>query len=165
MQLSHLVPTAVGIAMATGLAAAQTWPTRPIRLVLPSSAGGANDLKEFVATSKKSANGFHWGTAGTGSTPHFIEGLLETRYGAKLDVVPYKSGRLKALASTWPQRISAAPALSTAAEQGFPESRIAHWAGVHAPHGTPEAVMDRLAAAIDAAMKTPATGVKEDGPR
>jgi tripartite-type tricarboxylate transporter receptor subunit TctC len=144
------------------------------------------DLKEFVAASKKSANGFHWATAGTGSTPHFVEGILETKYGAKLDVVPYKSGsesitavlgsqveatseasivvlpyvksgKLKALAGTWTQRISAYPQLPTAGEEGFPEIRIAHWAGVHAPRGTPDAILDKMAAAINTAMTTPAT--------
>ncbi|MDB5947472.1 MAG: Twin-arginine translocation pathway signal, partial [Ramlibacter sp.] len=50
-----------------------------------------NNLKEFIAASQK-GRGFHWATAGTGSTPHFVSGVLETRYGAKLDIVPYKSG-------------------------------------------------------------------------
>ena len=31
--------------------------------------------------------------------------------------------------------------------------RIAHWAGVHAPRGTPRAILDKMAAAVDAAMK------------
>jgi tripartite-type tricarboxylate transporter receptor subunit TctC len=144
-----------------------------------------NDIKEFVTASKKGA-GLHFSTAGTGSTPHFVEGLLVTQYGAKLDVVPYKSGaesitavlsgqvdatseasivvipylksgKLKALATTWTSRISAYPQLATATEEGFPEIRIAHWAGVHAPRGTPPAILDKMAAAIDAAMKDPAT--------
>ena len=113
---------------------------------------------------EEAGDGFHWATAGTGSTPHFVAGVLQTKYGAKLDIVPYKSGsesitavlgkqveatseasivalpyiksgKLKALADTWTQRISAYPELSTATEQGFGELRIAHWAGVHAPHG------------------------------
>ena len=270
-------------ALAAGGAAAQSWPTKPIRLVVPFSAGGANDLmaraaaegaskalgqpivvdnkpgagaslgadivaksapdgytflvsgagvisnsmikkslpykdsdlvpvamiglapsvilvpasapykdlKEFIAASKVGP-GFHWATAGTGSTPHFVEGLLVTKYGAKLDLVPYKSGsesitavlgsqveatseasivvlpylksgKLKALATTWTQRISAYPQLSTAVEQGFPEIRIAHWAGVHAPRGTPDAVLDKMAAAVDAAMKDPATVARLKG--
>jgi tripartite-type tricarboxylate transporter receptor subunit TctC len=152
-------------------------------VVPPNSPYG--DLKEFVAASNKGA-GLHFSTAGTGSTPHFVEGLLATKYGAKLDVVPYKSGaesvaavlggqidatseasivvipylksgKLKALATTWTERISAYPQLATAAEEGFPEIRIAHWAGVHAPRGTPAAILDKMAAAIDAAMKDPAT--------
>lgn len=269
---------AIASAFAAGSAGAQTWPTKPIRLVVPFSAGGANDLmaraaaegaskvlgqpivvdnkpgagailgadvvaksapdgytflvsaagvisnsmikksmpykdselvpvaliglapsvivvpadapykdlKEFVAASKKAGSGFHWATAGTGSTPHFVEGILETKYGAKLDVVPYKSGsesitavlgsqveatseasivvlpyiksgKLKPLAGTWTQRISAYPQLPTASEEGFPEIRIAHWAGVHAPRGTPDAILDKMADAIDKAMKMPAT--------
>jgi tripartite-type tricarboxylate transporter receptor subunit TctC len=53
--------------------------------------------------------------------------------------------------------VSAYPQLSTAVEQGFPEIRIAHWAGVHAPAGTPPAILDKMAAAVDAAMKDPET--------
>ena len=157
----------------------------PSVIVVPASSPCRN-LKEFVAASKQSAAGFHWSTAGTGSTPHFVEGLLGTRYGARLDVVPYKSGsesitallggqvdatseasivvlpylksgKLRALADTWSQRITAWPDLPTATEQGFPEIRIAHWAGLHAPRGTPDAILDKMAAAIDAAMKVPET--------
>ena len=152
-----------------------------------------NNLKEFIAASQKGV-GFHWATAGTGSTPHFVSGILQTRYGAKLDIVPYKSGsesitavlgkqveatseasivalpyvksgKLKALADTWTARISAYPQLSTAVEQGFPDMQIAHWCGVHAPAGTPDAILDKLASAIDAAMKDAATAahLKEIG--
>ncbi|MET0517363.1 MAG: tripartite tricarboxylate transporter substrate binding protein [Burkholderiaceae bacterium] len=157
----------------------------PSVIAVPANAP-YKDLKEFVAASRKAGNGFHWATAGTGSTPHFVEGILESKYGAKLDVVPYKSGsesitavlgeqveatseasivvlpflksgKLRGLAGTWTQRISAYPQLPTATEQGFPEIRIAHWAGVHAPHGTPEAILDKMAAAIDLAMKNAAT--------
>jgi tripartite-type tricarboxylate transporter receptor subunit TctC len=39
---------------------------------------------------------------------------------------------------------------------GFPEIQIAHWAGIHAPVGVPPEIMDKLAAAVDAAMKNPA---------
>ncbi|MBS0430176.1 MAG: tripartite tricarboxylate transporter substrate binding protein [Proteobacteria bacterium] len=156
----------------------------PSVVVAPANAP-YKDLKEFVAASKQ-GKGLHFATAGTGSTPHFVEGLLEKNHGAQLDVVPYKSGsesitavlgnqvdatseasivvlpyiksgKLKALATTWTQRISAYPQLSTAVEQGFDDIRIAHWAGVHAPAGTPPAILDKMAAAVDKAMKDPAT--------
>ena len=154
----------------------------PSVIVVGPNAPYAN-LKDLVAASR-SGSGLHFATAGTGSTPHFVEGLLATRYGARLDVVPYKSGsesitallggqvdvtseasnvvlpfiksgKLKALADTWTQHISAYPQLSTASEQGFPDIQIAHWAGVHAPAGVSPAIMDKLAAAVDAAMKSP----------
>ena len=154
----------------------------PSVIVVGPNAPYAN-LKDLVAASR-SGSGLHFATAGTGSTPHFVEGLLATRYGARLDVVPYKSGsesitallggqvdvtseasnvvlpfiksgKLKALADTWTQHISAYAQLSTASEQGFPDIQIAHWAGVHAPAGVSPAIMDKLAAAVDAAMKSP----------
>ena len=62
---------------------------------------------------------------------------------------------MKALANTWTSRISSYPQLTTTSEQGFPDVKIAHWAGVHAPAGVPADVMDKVAAAVDAAMKTP----------
>ena len=154
----------------------------PSVILVPANAP-YKDLKEFIAASKTGL-GFHWATAGTGSTPHFVSGVLQTRCGAKLDIIPYKSGsesiaavlgnqveatseasivalpylksgKLKVLADTWTSRISAYPQLSTATEQGFGELRIAHWAGVHAPHGTPDAILDKISAAIDVAIKTP----------
>ena len=162
----------------------------PSVILVPANAP-YKDLKEFIAASKTGL-GFHWATAGTGSTPHFVSGVLQTRYGAKLDIIPYKSGsesiaavlgnqveatseasivalpylrsgKLKALADTWTSRISAYPQLSTTTEQGFGELRIAHWAGLHAPHGTPDAILDKISAAIDVAMKTPAIADKLKG--
>jgi len=162
----------------------------PSVILVPADAP-YKDLKDFIAASKTGA-GFHWATAGTGSTPHFVEGMLETKYGAKLDVVPYKSGsesitavlgkqveatseasivalpylksgKLKALADTWTSRISAYPELSTATEQGYGDLRIAHWAGIHAPKGTPPAILDKMSAAVDSAMKTPAIAERLKG--
>jgi len=156
----------------------------PSVVVVPQSSPYQN-LRDFVEASKRGP-GFNFATAGTGSTPHFVAELLNVKYGAKLQPVPYKSGsesttavmggqvegtseasiialphilhdgKFKALATTWTQRISAYPQLSTAAEQGFPALQIAHWAGVHAPKGTPEDILDKMAAAVDKAMKDPA---------
>jgi hypothetical protein len=66
-----------------------------------------------------------------------------------------QGGKFKALATTWTKRISAYPELSTATEQGFPDLQIAHWAGIHAPVGVPPEIMDKLATAVDIAMKSP----------
>ncbi|MDE2369148.1 MAG: tripartite tricarboxylate transporter substrate binding protein [Burkholderiales bacterium] len=169
----------------------------PSIIVAPANAP-YKDLAEFIAASKAGRT-LHFSTAGTGSTPHFVEGVLATRYGAKLDVVPYKSGaesinavlsgqidatseasivvlpfikagKLKALADAWTVRVSAYPGLSTATEQGYGDIRIAHWAGLHAPATTPPAILDRMAAAVDQAMKAPevvarlkAVGIEPEG--
>jgi tripartite-type tricarboxylate transporter receptor subunit TctC len=155
----------------------------PSVIVAPPDAAYST-LREFVEASKKEPGGFNFATAGTGSTPHFVAEILKSKYGAKLQVVPYKSGnesataimggqvhatseasivslpkvqggKMKALANTWTSRISSYPQLTTAIEQGYPEVKIAHWAGVHAPSGVPAEIMDKLAAAIDTAMKSP----------
>ena len=153
-------------------------------VIVVSSKSNYKNLKEFVEASKV-GQGFHFATAGTGSTPHFVAEMLNAKYGAKLIPVPYKSGsegataviggqvegtseasiislphikpggKFKALATTWTQRISAYPELSTATEQGFPEVQIAHWAGIHAPAGVSPEIIDKLASAVDAAMKSP----------
>ena len=155
----------------------------PSIIVVPANSK-YNTLKEFVDASK-AGKGFHFATAGTGSTPHFVAEVLNTRYGAKIEAVPYKSGsegavavisgqvdgtseasivalphlkpggKFKPLATTWIRRIAAFPELSTATEQGFGELQIAHWAGIHAPTGVAPEIMDKLAAAVDAGMKSP----------
>jgi tripartite-type tricarboxylate transporter receptor subunit TctC len=157
----------------------------PSIIVAPPNSTYSN-LREFVDASKKEPGGFNFATAGTGSTPHFVAEVLKTKYGANLQVVPYKSGnesataimggqvhatseasivslpkvkggKMKALAETWTKRISVYPELTTASEQGFPEINIVHWAGVHAPGGVPTDILDKLAVAVDAAMKMPDT--------
>ena len=154
-------------------------------IIVVAAKSPLNNLRDLVEASKQGA-GLHFATAGTGSTPHFVAEMLNLHYGAKLMPVPYKSGsegavavmggqvagtseasivslphikadgKFKALATTWNRRMSVAPELSTAAEQGYPQVQIAHWAGVHAPAGVPADIMDRMAAAVDAAMKNPA---------
>jgi tripartite-type tricarboxylate transporter receptor subunit TctC len=141
------------------------------------------DLKGLVAASK-AGKGLNFSTAGTGSTPHFVAEMLKVKTGAKLQVIPYKSGsegvvavigkqvdatseasvvvlpqikggKLRPLASTWNRRIAAMPDIPTAEEQGYPGVFIGHWSGVFAPKGTPDDIMDKMNAAINAALKTP----------
>ena len=152
----------------------------PSVIIVPANSP-YHDLKDFVAQSKQ-GKGLHFSTAGVGSTPHFVEGMLTTEYGAKLDLVPYKSGgesvaavlgsqvdatseasivvlpqikagKLKAIATTY-DKISAAPEIPTTKEAGYPNVRIGHWAGVFAPKGTPQPILDRMNADIIAAVKS-----------
>jgi len=136
----------------------------------------AKNLKEFAAWAKANGKGVNWGTAGTGSTPHFVEEMLKEAGVPGLNVVPYKSGsesvtavisnntdatseasivvlpqikggKLRALATTW-DKISAAPEIPTTKEAGFPGVRIGHWAGLFAPKGTPKPILDKMAATL-----------------
>ncbi|MDB5964327.1 MAG: hypothetical protein JWQ72_827 [Polaromonas sp.] len=75
---------------------------------------------------------------------------------ASVVVLPQiKGGKLRPLASTWNRRIAAMPDIPTAAEQGYPNVFIGHWSGVFAPKGTPEDILEKMNAAINAAVKTP----------
>lgn len=154
----------------------------PSVIVVPADSP-IKDLKGFVAASKV-GKGLNFSTAGTGSTPHFVAEMLKLKTGARLQIIPYKSGsegvvavigkqvdatseasvvvlpqikggKLHALASTWDRRIAAMPDIPTAAEQGFPSVFIGHWSGVFAPKGTPDEILDKMNAAINAALKTP----------
>ena len=153
-------------------------------IIVTSAKSKHTTLKEFIENAKQ-GQGAHFATAGTGSTPHFVAEMMNMKYGTKLIPVPYKSGsesstavmggqvegtseasivslphiqpggKFRALATTWTKRMSAAPDLPTTAELGYPDVQIAHWAGVHAPVGVPLEIMDKMAAAVDAAMKNP----------
>ena len=140
------------------------------------------DLKDLVARSK-AGNGLTFSTAGTGSTPHFVAAMLKYKGGAKLDIIPYKSGsegvvavvgkqvdatsegapvvipqikggKLRPIASTWSRRVAALQDVPTAEEQGFKDLVIGHWSGLFAPKGTPDAILDKMNAAVNKALKS-----------
>ncbi|WP_427911596.1 tripartite tricarboxylate transporter substrate binding protein [Ramlibacter sp. MMS24-I3-19] len=141
------------------------------------------DLKDFIAQSKK-GKGLTFSTAGTGSTPHFVAAMLKYKAGAQLDIIPYKSGsegvvavigkqvdatseaspvvlpqikggKLRAIASTWNRRVAALQDIPTAEEQGFKDVVIGHWAGLFAPKGTPNEILEKMNAAVNKAVKSP----------
>jgi tripartite-type tricarboxylate transporter receptor subunit TctC len=149
-------------------------------VIVVNPAVPANNMAEFVAWAKSQGDkGVTWATAGSGSTPHFVAEMFKEATGARITIVPYRSGSdgvnavlsnsaavtseasivvlpqikaglLKAIATTYEKRISAYPSLLTTAEQGFPTIQIGHWAGLFAPRGTPEPVIARMNAALAA---------------
>jgi tripartite-type tricarboxylate transporter receptor subunit TctC len=67
-----------------------------------------------------------------------------------------KAGKLKAIATTGPQRWQGLPDVPTAAEQGVAGYDVQSWAGLMAPVGTPRPVVDRLNAELQKALLVPA---------
>jgi len=63
-----------------------------------------------------------------------------------------KSGSLRALAVTTPERNPAFPAVPTAAEAGVPGYDFASWGGLFAPAGTPREIVLRLNAEVAKAL-------------
>ena len=153
----------------------------PSVIVVPADSP-IKDLKDLVAQSRK-GNGLSFSTAGTGSTPHFVAEMLKLKGGAKLNIIPYKSGsegvvavigkqvdatseaspvvlpqikggKLRPLASTWNRRVAALQDIPTAEELGFKDLVIGHWAGLFAPKGTPVEILDKMNAAVNKALKS-----------
>src|SRR5690349_19920914 len=153
-------------------------------VIVMNPAVPASNLREFAAWAKQQAgNGVSWATAGTASTPHFVAEMLKEAGVTNINVIPYKSGsegvtavisnnvaatseasivvlpqikagRLKALATTYETRITAAPSIPTTKEAGFPGVQIGHWAGLFAPKGTPPAIVERMNSELVAAVKS-----------
>jgi tripartite-type tricarboxylate transporter receptor subunit TctC len=67
-----------------------------------------------------------------------------------------REGKLKALAVTGTSRAHSLPDVPTIAESILPGYELTAWFGVFAPAGTPPAVVERIAAEIGAAIKSPA---------
>ncbi len=68
-----------------------------------------------------------------------------------------KSGRLKLIAVTSEQRLAEMPEVPTVAEGlGQKDFAATSWVALYAPAATPREIVNRLAAAVDAILKSPA---------
>jgi tripartite-type tricarboxylate transporter receptor subunit TctC len=67
----------------------------------------------------------------------------------------HQAGKVHMLASFGPRRSPVAPGVPTFTELGFPAMDGVGWFAFHAPAGTPRPTIDRLSAAIAAAIKAP----------
>jgi tripartite-type tricarboxylate transporter receptor subunit TctC len=142
----------------------------------------AVSAKDFAAATRASPEKFRYASAGSGSPPHLAAELFRLRTGAQLTHVPYKgtgaalpdvvsgqismmidgpppfiphvkAGRLKALAAASEKRNPLLPSVPTFAEAGVSGMEAALWYGMVAPKGTPKAVLERLNAAINGALR------------
>jgi tripartite-type tricarboxylate transporter receptor subunit TctC len=133
----------------------------------------ATTLKDFIALAKARPGAYSYATAGSGSTGHLATEMLKANVGIDLVHVPYKSGpaavtdtvaghtqvllftppavlphirsgAVRALATTGPQRLALLPDVPTMAEAGVPGFVAVAWYGVFVPAGTPQAVVERL---------------------
>jgi len=144
-----------------------------------------NTLTEFVAYAKANEAKLNMAHAGVGSVSYVGCLLLNTSIGIHPTLVPFtgstpatqallagqvdyfcdpiigqmphiKAGSLKALAIAAPQRHPLLPDLPTAAEQGLPAFNVAPFFALFAPKGTPQPIVDALAAALDQGLDDPA---------
>ena len=156
-------------------------------VVIANAAFPPNNIAELIAAAKKDPGKINFASVGIASYPHLDMERLEKAAGIQLTHVPYKggagqaipamiggetqvaffnmasllphirSGRLKALAATTAQRLPELPNVPTMAEQGFPGIGTNAWQGMFAPAATPRPIIDKLHAAISAALNRPET--------
>lgn len=142
------------------------------------------DMKELIAYVKANKDKVTYANAGVGAASHLCGMLLMTAIQADLTTVPYKGtgpamtdliggqvdfmcdqttnttpqikgGKVKAYSVTTAQRIKALPELPTVQESGIKDFQVGIWHGLWAPKGTPQPVIDKLSAALQAALKDP----------
>ena len=147
----------------------------PLLLVVGPSVP-AKTLTEFQAYARTTPKPLNYASGGQGTASHIAAALFARRAGITMQHVPFtgsglalndvmgghadvmfdsiatslqnvRSGKLRALGISTPQRSSIAPEIPTLAEAGMPGFEIAWWFGLFAPRGTPNAVIDKLAAA------------------
>ena len=148
------------------------------------SAVPAGSVKELVALAKAKPDELTCVSTGNGSGQHLSCHLFNMLTGAKVRVIHYKglgqaltdmlggqvtmafdglplplplikSGKLKALAISGPNRAASLPALPTFREAGLPGFEMVFWTGVLAPTGTPQFIVDRINRETNAALKSP----------
>jgi tripartite-type tricarboxylate transporter receptor subunit TctC len=146
-----------------------------------------NTVKDLVAYAKSNPEAVIYGSAGNGGSAHLAAAMLETASGTKMTHVPFRgnapaltevmAGRvtfmfypiigvaervaqnqLKPLAVGTEKRHPDFPNVPTLAEQGFNGfEETAPWVGLLAPAGTPEAIVNKLHAAMTQSLAKPET--------
>jgi tripartite-type tricarboxylate transporter receptor subunit TctC len=146
----------------------------------------AKTLKEFIALAKSEPGRLNYASSGQGTPYHMAGELFKTMTGTDIVHVPHRSSgdartsvlggqvqmmidavttmapnasasQVRALATTGKTRSSVLPDVPTADEAGVPGYEATIWLGVMAPKGTPQAVVDKLNAEINTAIKQPET--------
>lgn len=143
----------------------------------------ANNLKEFVAYLKANGDKVRQAHGGIGSSSHMACLMFNQAVGTKPGLVAYRGtgpamndlmgghvdficeqvvsvasqvngGSVKAYVVSASDRLDAIKSVPTAKEAGI-KYDISIWSGIFAPAGTPQPIIDKLAAALDKALDDP----------
>ena len=144
-----------------------------------------NNLKELIEYAKKNPGKLSYASFGNGTTAHFagemlksmagifavhipyrgqgpaltdlLAGNIDFMFGNLPDFLPYiKSGKIKAIGTTYLTRAPLAPEIPTIAEQGFPTFETDSWYGIIAPSSMTKDAVDRMNQVINRALQDPA---------
>jgi tripartite-type tricarboxylate transporter receptor subunit TctC len=163
-------------------------------LLVSHPAAPFENFSGFVDYARKNPGKLNYSSAGNGTLPHVTMELLLRRTGIAVAHIPYRGaapamtdqltgqvqlkmdtyatanqhvaqGKLRALAFASRERSALMPNVPTVAEMGLPGYEGILWIGIVAPAATPKAVIEKLAAATQRAVRTPelAERLKRDG--
>ena len=153
-------------------------------VLIVDSAMPVNNLKEFIEYAKARPGKLTFGSSGAAGFLHIAGEGLNHAAGIKLFHVPYKganqalvdmlagrldvmfdtiviytphlaSGKLKALAVAYPQRLAGRPDIPTMSESGLPGFEFVAYFGLVAPAGTPPEIITRLNTEVVKALSLP----------
>jgi tripartite-type tricarboxylate transporter receptor subunit TctC len=142
-----------------------------LMVITPSNP--AKTVADLIAMAKAQPGSLFYASSGNGSAQHLAAELFKLRTGTEIGHIPYKgggpaladvaaghvpfyfgnmsaalpqarTGRVRALCVTSPERSLAAPDVPTIAEAGVKNCEISEWNALMAPAGTPPEVIERL---------------------
>lgn len=141
-------------------------------------------VQDIVAAAKAKPGVLTFSSGGIGGSHQLSAELFELNAGIQMIHVPYKSGsaaltdlmggnvdlmfdqmysavpsikadKIRPLAITSKKRSPLLPNVPSFAELGYPKVEVLNWQGLIAPKGTPKAIIDKLNAAANEALKDP----------
>ncbi len=153
----------------------------PLMLVVNGNSP-IKSVKDLIDAAKASPDKANYGSSA--ASFQFASELFNLRTGSRFVHIPYKgandsslavasgdvmmtiadpssadglikSGKIRALATTGPQRAPAYPSVPTMAEAGVPDFALTLWTGLLAPAGTPAPVMKRLQDELAKTLRDP----------
>ncbi|HWK01509.1 MAG TPA: tripartite tricarboxylate transporter substrate binding protein BugD [Xanthobacteraceae bacterium] len=142
----------------------------------------AKNFGELLAYIKKQRDKISLGNAGVGAASHLCGMLLMSAMDVPMTTIPYngtgpamtdllggqidlmcdqttnttshiKSGKVKVYGVTTKTRVKSLPDVPTLDEAGLKGFEVAVWHGIYAPKGTPKAIIAKLTAALQAALR------------
>lgn len=153
-------------------------------VVLVNAQFPAKNVSELMVAARAKKDSVSFASSGNGSAQHLAGALFESAAKVDMVHVPYKGGgpalndviggqvplffgnlastlphiqggRLRALAVTSAKRSPILPDVPTLAEEGLKGAEVYEWNAVFVPAATPEAVVDKLSAALKKALDAP----------
>ncbi|WP_458094216.1 Bug family tripartite tricarboxylate transporter substrate binding protein [Roseomonas sp. WA12] len=143
-----------------------------------------HSVADLVAEARRRPDGLTYGTSGIGSMPHLTAVRFCQAAGITMQHAPYRgaaqvatdvmsgtlplmvdsltaasanirSGALRPLAHSWPERVQDFPEIPTFKELGYPDLIVDGWSGLAAPARTPRVVLEKLAEAARDSLASP----------